>query len=62
MKKKTIANVYMNEKPDRCTVCPLMLASMDGPYCQATNKAVYPEGRNAVHPSCPYKMEVDVYE
>ena len=30
---------------------------MDGPYCNATGKAVFPEGRNGIHPDCPYLIK-----
>ena len=45
----------------KCTECPYFVSVPDGPYCQELeargagyDAIVYPEGRDGIHPSCPY--------
>jgi len=47
---------------ERCGQCPYFQTTMDGPTCleiertakQWTDALIYPEGRDWIHPDCPF--------
>ena len=47
---------------EHCGQCPFFASSMDGPYCiemvekndDPYTAFIYPEGRDEIHPDCPF--------
>lgn len=63
-KKKKVVVVTRTEEVSSCSECFNCQQSMDGPFCIFLERKlgdymgmVYPEGRNGIHPQCPFLNE-----